>query len=82
MSLKPIEEKAVRLVLENRVHIRWRNDDHSAGSGVVEGDTDTYTASFDPTGRTCSCPAGSNRRGCSHGIALELAVKKEADDVE
>lgn len=72
--MKPIEEKAIRLVKEGRVHIRWVNSDGSAAMGTVDGDNDVYSVAFSPEGRICVCPAGANHRTCSHGLALELRV--------
>lgn len=74
--MKPIEEKAIRLVMENRVTVRHIAEDSRSGSGTVDGDTDTYRVSFDPSGRICTCPAGANHRPCSHGLALELEVQR------
>lgn len=81
--LSAVEEKAVTLVLEGRVTITWRTGSwltgDLAGSGVVDGTTATYQASFSPAGRICTCPAGQNHRVCSHALALELAVTAEED---
>lgn len=76
--MRPRDEKAIRLVLDGRVTITWRNDE--AASGIVDGDTDTYRVSYSPAGRICTCPAGQYR-DCSHSLALELAVMKEADEL-
>ena len=72
--LNPRDQKAIRLVKDGRVHVRWTETHGIAAAGSVDGDTDTYSVSFSPAGRICTCPAGSNHRSCSHGIALELAV--------
>lgn len=66
-----IEEKALRLVADGRVTIKWRSGDYAAGHGTVDGDHDTYHCSFSPEGRVCTCPSV---RDCSHALALELAV--------
>lgn len=76
--MKHTEEKAIRLVIENRVSVTWVNDARDAAQGVIDGDTDTYHASYSPVGKVCSCPAGANHRVCSHAIALELAVNAHA----
>lgn len=75
------EEKAIRLVMEGRVHARYVAEDGQSGSGTVDGDTDTYQVSFDPSGRICTCPAGSNHRTCSHAVALELEVARRMEGV-
>lgn len=80
--MKPIESKAIRIVLEGRAHIQWHNDDYTAASGLVDGDTDTYQVSFSPEGRICTCPAGANHRDCSHGIALTLEAKRLQEGVK
>lgn len=67
--MRPIEEKAVRLVRDGRVTVKWTNGE--AGHGVVDGDHDTYHCSYSPEGRVCTCPSV---RDCSHALALELAV--------
>ena len=77
--MKPIEEKAVKLVMERRVTIRWHND--VAADGLVDGDTDTYRCSFSPAGRVCTCEAGSHYRDCSHALALELEVMRISEGV-
>ena len=77
IELSTIEEKAVRLVFEGRVTVTWETD--GAASGIVDGDTGTYRCSFDPSGKQCTCPAGSNHRRCSHAIALELEVRRRAE---
>lgn len=79
--MKQIEEKALKLVMEGRVTVRHIAQDALSGSGLVDGDTDTYQVSFDPSGRICTCPAGSNHRPCSHGIALELEVSRQLEGV-
>jgi hypothetical protein len=73
-TLSEVETKAIRLVTENRVHVAWVERRGRAAHGTVDGDTDTYSVSFSPAGRICTCPAGSNHQSCSHGIALELKV--------
>lgn len=67
-----VQEKADRLVKEQRVHVLWTNG--LAGHGVVDGDTNTYHCSFSPAGRVCTCPAGRTHRDCSHALALEWKV--------
>lgn len=79
--MRPLEEKAIRLVMEGRVTLRWHNEDYSAGSGLVDGDTDTYQASFDPSGRMCTCLAGSNHRDCSHAVAMELEAQRMREQI-
>lgn len=79
MELSQIEQKAIRLVMERRVYLRHIADDRQSASGTVDGDTDTYQASFDPSGRICTCPAGANHRRCSHGLALELEAARIVD---
>jgi hypothetical protein len=69
-----IQEKANRLVDEDRVHVLWAND--AAGHGIVDGDTDIYHCSFSPAGRICTCRAGRTHRDCSHALALEWKVWK------
>jgi hypothetical protein len=73
-DLRPIEEKAVRLVAENRVRVRWIDSRGVAAAGQVDGDHGTYSVSYSPVGRICTCEAGQTFRDCSHGIALELMV--------
>lgn len=79
--MKPFEEKAVKLVLEKRVTIKYASLDGLTGSGVVDGYNDTYQASFDPEGYVCTCPAGQNHRVCSHARALELEVHRRLERV-
>ena len=67
-----VQEKANRLVEDDRVHVQWAND--VAGHGTVDGDTDTYHCSFSPAGRVCTCPRGQTHRDCSHALALEWKV--------
>lgn len=76
--MKHIEEKAVRLCLENRVTVTW-HDGITAGAGIVDGETDTYQVQFSPGGRVCTCRAGQNHRQCSHSLALELQVQREVE---
>lgn len=80
--MKPLDEKTIRLVMEDKVSIRWRsptlNDGvPDAAQGVVEGDHGVYKVSYSPSGRVCECPASVD---CSHSRALELAVLREADE--
>lgn len=77
--MKYIDAKAIRLCLEERVTVTWTNDDGTAASGIVDGETDTYRASFDPSGRSCTCEAARHHQICSHSIALELQVLREAE---
>ena len=76
VALNFVQEKANRLVDEQRVHVLWAND--VAGHGIVDGDTDTYYCSFSPAGRVCTCPAGQTHRDCSHALALEWKVWRAA----
>jgi hypothetical protein len=78
-ELKPIEEKAVRLIAEGRVHVQWTESQRIAAAGVVDGETDTYQVSFSPAGRVCTCEAGQHHRTCSHALALELVVMAGTD---
>lgn len=73
-ELSEMEEKAVRLVKENRVRIHWIEARGIAADGIVEGDHGTYATSFSPISRVCTCPAGVNLRRCSHSMALALKV--------
>ena len=73
-ELRDIEVKAIRPVVEGRVHVRWVERRGLAADGTVDGDTDTYGVSFSPGGRICTCPAGAHHRPCSHSLALELKV--------
>lgn len=73
-TVKFVDQKAVRIVTERRVTVLWASPDGVAAQGTVDGDTDTYSVSYSPEGRVCTCPAGRNHRDCSHGIALELEV--------
>lgn len=73
-DLTDLEAKAVRLVADNRVRVRWIEARGLAGDGTVEGDHGTYAVSFSPGGRVCTCPAGVNLARCSHSLALELRV--------
>jgi hypothetical protein len=70
--MKPLDEKAIRMVENGRVTVTWTGDE--AGAGTVDGDTDTYQVQFSPAGYVCTCEAGRHHRVCSHAIALELAV--------
>lgn len=79
--MRSYEEKAVRLVLEGRVTVTWINDDYSAASGTVDGETDTYRVSFSPAGRVCTCQAARHHKDCSHGVALELEVGRQLEKV-
>jgi hypothetical protein len=78
--MKEIERKARRLIDQSRVHIRWIEPQGIAAAGTVDGDTDTYSCSFSPAGRICTCPAGANHRDCSHALALELRVLASYDE--
>jgi hypothetical protein len=71
-----VEDKAVRLVAEERVTVTWVSPDRIAATGLVDGDTSTYRVAYSPEGRVCTCPAGVNYRACSHVLALELAVAR------
>lgn len=73
--MKPVDAKALRLVLDDRVSITWSSE--GAATGLVDGFTDTYQVSYSPAGRVCTCPAGVHHRKCSHVTALELAVLAE-----
>ena len=79
--MNPVDAKAIRLVEEERVTITWSTG-IEAGQGVVDGDTNTYQASYSPAGYVCTCKAGQNHKTCSHAIAVELAVlyDKERND--
>lgn len=84
--MKPTDEKAIRLVRDGKVTITWRSDELIAGvpiaaAGTVEGDHSTYKVSYSPAGRVCGCLAAMNGRDCSHGLSLELAVLREADEL-
>lgn len=83
-ALKPTDQKAIRLVLDGKVSVTWRSESlrdgvPEAAHGKVEGDHNTYEVSYSPAGRVCGCLAAMNGRDCSHGLALELAVLREAD---
>jgi hypothetical protein len=73
-ELTVLEEKALRLVSEGRVHVTWIESRGVAATGKVDGDNDTYSVAFSPAGGICTCPAGAHHRRCSHAIALELRV--------
>lgn len=80
--MKPSDKKAIRLVREGRVVIRWRSPSETNGvpdaaQGVVQGDHGVYKVSYSPKGRVCECPATVD---CSHAKALELSVLREADE--
>lgn len=77
--MKPLEEKAIRLIMEGRVTVVWTGD--GAGQGLVDGDNDTYSVSYSPAGRLCTCPAGANHRACSHALALELEVGRQREGI-
>jgi hypothetical protein len=79
--MTPLEVKAMRLVLDNKVVVGWVNPDGTAASGTVDGHHGTYQCSYSPAGRICTCPAGANHRKCSHAVALELAVAYDRDPV-
>lgn len=83
--MKPTERKAISLVVEGKVQITWRSETlrdgvPEAAQGIVEGKHGTYQVSYSPAGRVCGCLAALNGRDCSHGIALELLVLREADE--
>ena len=77
--MKAVDEKAVRLVVDRKVTVTWVGE--GAGSGVVDGDHDTYQAHYSPAGYICTCPAGANHRTCSHARALELEVLRQQEGV-
>ena len=79
--MKPSEEKAVKLVLEKRVTIKYASLDGLAAQGSVDGYNDVYEASYSPAGYVCTCPAGQNHRVCSHARALELEVHRRLERV-
>ena len=71
--MKPIEEKAIRLIVEERVRITGDSSDDI--SAKVQGDTGIYQVlwSPDPERSTCSCKANQEgHRKCSHLLAVEL----------
>lgn len=65
--------------MEKRVTVK--RADGPTGRGVVDGYHDTYQVSYDPEGGVCTCPAGQNHRRCSHVVALELEVARQAESV-
>lgn len=73
--MKHTDEKALRLVLDDRVNITWNTE--GAATGLVDGYTDTYQVSYSPEAELCTCPAGVHHRRCSHVTALRLAVVAE-----
>ena len=73
------DQKALRGVREDRVHVQWVSAETVNGlviaaAGVVDGFHDTYLCSYSPAGRICTCPAGVNHQSCWHPVALEVAV--------
>ena len=74
--MTPQELKAIRIVLNGKVRVSYRNADVLAGD--VEGDHGTYRVSIDPDGPHCDCVYGREHGGRhSHTIALELAEAYE-----
>lgn len=71
-EISELEAKALRLVTDGRVHVRWVESQGMAAVGMVDGDHDSYQVAFSPEGGVCTCPAGVNHRRCSHILALEL----------
>lgn len=74
VALNRVQEKALRLVDEQRVHVTWVEATGIAGAGIVDGYHDIYHCAFTPAGRVCTCPAGRTHRDCSHALALEWKV--------
>jgi hypothetical protein len=64
-----IEQKALRLISERRLHV------HRIAERRVEahcnGDTRSYTLTYDGRGWRCDCPA---RKRCAHLTALQLVA--------
>ena len=84
MELTAKEEKAVRLVADDRVTITY----HSGNAhdlvliAQVVGDSDTYRVTIDPSGEHCTCPASElGHRECSHLLAVKIELTRHSQVV-
>jgi len=85
-SVKGIETKAVRLVLDGHVTVDLykTGDDNQimTAAGHVQSGDETYWVTLDPDGGTCDCTFGVNQPGRlhSHSLALRLAAQQKAKE--
>ena len=84
--LTPKEEKAVRLVHDEKVWLKVRvtagNYQDTEIVGVVYGDTGVYHCRIDPEGKWCDCENGkhtSPHANCSHVLAVQVAYEYGKD---
>lgn len=88
MTSETRAEKALRAVVEHRVHVGWVSKETNgeerplAADGTVDGFNDVYRTSYSPFGSVCTCPAGQNHRRCWHSLALEIQTVENALQLE
>ena len=78
--MKPLEQKAVDLVADERVRIAYDNGEVTVGD--VWSFTDMiYHVTIYPGGHICTCKHGQEQpfNKCSHVIALDLARAAAAE---
>ena len=82
--MKDVDVKAVRLILEGKVHVDAAILDEDGlvleALGVVKGDSGkSWLVHIDGDSTYCNCPYGTMREdagGHSHDLALRLAATK------
>jgi len=72
MTAETIEEKALRLLIDERVAIKLAMPGHYVG--VVQGDHGIHSVDLTRGSWTCSCAA---RKDCSHLLAVRKVTTPE-----
>ncbi len=84
--MRDVDEKAVRLVLNNKVdvhHATFDTDGRLIEAVGTVTSTHTYLVQIDPEHTQCSCEYGQAHQdaaGHSHDQALRLAAQQENND--
>ena len=66
-------DKALWFQTEGRIRILTHTDDLIRAS--VDGIHAVYIVTANPEGWSCTCPAGVNRKACSHVEAVSLEIQ-------
>ena len=84
--MRPVDKKAVRLVVEDRVEVTASQFDTDGtlvyATGLVEGDSGIYHVQIAPDIVVCDCEYGQHTSNGvhSHDQALRLAVQRQREE--
>ena len=82
--MKETEQKATRLVTDNRVKLDYTDIEHGQvmyATGLVTGSTGgKYVVTVTPDGDQCTCPFGVHHPGRTHSHTAALRLKVWIDN--